>query len=82
MHHIFFIALTDWASLQLVSSFINCVLCERDLAKLGHVTVGMHEERGKHPERGKKMPNVKHNANYPRKETPKKSEKKVEMRSP
>ena len=31
--HIFFIAFTDWASLQLVSSFINCVLCERGFAK-------------------------------------------------
>ena len=32
--HIFFIALTDCASLQLVSFFINCVLCERGFAKL------------------------------------------------
>ena len=31
--HIFFIAFTDWASRQLVSSFINCVLCERGFAK-------------------------------------------------
>ena len=32
--HIFFIAFTGWASLQLVSSFINCVLCERGFPKL------------------------------------------------
>ena len=29
----YFIAFTDWASRQLVSSFINCALCERGFAK-------------------------------------------------
>ena len=32
--HIFYIALTYWASLQLASSFMNLVLCERSFAKL------------------------------------------------